>query len=289
MFQNPLILGVKSLKYNYETLALIVEYSESANEIKRKQEEIISKAKQIVGSIIKQGMSDDEKRKAIYDYLNDNTKYDDAALENAKKNNYKYTDPQFNDSFTTYGIMVKGIGVCGSYASTYKMLSDLSGIESIVVIGTLDGVGHAWNKVKIGNEWFNVDATNNQTNIGIPYFLYNSNDETARAQNTIENKEYWIDSEIHKFQSNNNAEDYYVKNQLEATSISDYKDKVETELKKEVKTVVLRLHFASNVSSEELVTPAADALKAVDESLLNTAQVSLMGNYAVLDPKPDQK
>lgn len=288
-FQNPLILDVKSLKYDYETLTLIVEYSESASEIKRKQEEIITKAKQIVGSIIKQGMSDDEKRKAIYDYLNDNTKYDDAALENAKKNNYKYTDPQFNDSFTTYGIMVKGIGVCGSYASTYKMLSDLSELESIVVVGTLDGVGHAWNKVKIGNEWFNVDATNNQTNMGIPYYLYNSNDETARNQNTIENKEYWIDSEIDKFQSNNNAEDYYVKNQLEATSISDYKDKVETELKKGVKTVVLRLQFASSVSSDDLVTPAADALKAVDESLLNTAQVYLWENYAILNPKPDQK
>lgn len=289
IYQNPLILGIERYQYNYKTLTLIVEYSESANEIKRKQEEIISKAKQIVGSIIKQGMSDEEKRKAIYDYLNDNTKYDNAALENAKKNNFTNTDPEFNDSFTTYGIMVKGIGVCGSYASTYKMLSDLSGLESIVVVGTLDGVGHAWNKVKIGNEWFNVDATNNQTNLGIPYYLYNSNDETARNQNTIENKEYWIDSEIDKFQSSNNAEDYYVKNQLEATSISDYKDKVETELKKGVKTVVLRLHFASSVSSDELVTPAADALKAVDESLLNTAQVYVWENYAILDPKPDQK
>lgn len=287
LYQNPLILGVERFEYNYETLTLTIGYNESASDIQKKQQEIISKSNEIVSSIVKQGMSDDEKRKAIYDYLNDNAKYDDAALENAEKNDFKKTDSQFNDSFTTYGIMVKGIGVCASYASTYKLLSDLAGLESIVVTGTASGVPHAWNKVKIGSEWLNVDATNNLTNSGIPYYLYNTNDETARNLNTIADKDYWIDSELDQFRGDSNSNDYYVQHQLEVSSISEYKTKTESELKKGEHQVTLR--FASPIKSDELMTATEEVLTQVDENLLGTAQLATLGSYAVLISKPDQK
>ncbi|MCG7377923.1 hypothetical protein MH215_13035 [Paenibacillus sp. ACRSA] len=287
MYQNPLILGVEGFEYNYGTLTLSIYYEESAADIQRKQSEIITKAKEVVASIIKQGMSDDEKRKAIYDYLNDNATYDNAALENAEQNNFKQVDAQFNDSFTTYGILVKGVGVCASYASVYKLLSDLSDLESIVVTGTSSGVPHAWNKVKIGDEWLHVDATNNLTNSGIPYFLYNANDETAQSQKTIADKDYWLDSELDLFKGESDANDYYVQNNLEVASISEYKTKAETELKKGETSVILR--FASPVNSDELMTAAGEALAAVDESLLNTAQLATLGSYAILESKPEQK
>lgn len=287
MYQNPLILGVEGFEYNYGTLTLSIHYNESASGIQKKQNEIIAKANEVVASIIKDGMNEDEKRKAIYDYLNDNAKYDDAALENAEQNNFKNVDPQFNDSFTTYGILVKGVGVCASYASVYKLLSDLSGLESIVVTGASSGVPHAWNKVKIGNEWFHVDATNNLTNSGIPYFLYNANDETAASQKTIADKDYWLDSELAMFDGESDANDYYVQNDLEVASINEYKTKAESELKKGENRVILR--FASPVDSDELMTAAGEALAAVDEALLNTAQLATLGSYAILDPKPEQK
>ncbi|WP_315794531.1 transglutaminase domain-containing protein [Paenibacillus sp. BIC5C1] len=287
MYQNPLILGVEGFEYNYGTLTLSIHYNESADVIQKKQSEIIAKANEVVASIIKDGMKDDEKRKAIYDYLNDNAKYDDAALENAEQNNFKNVDAQFNDSFTTYGILVKGVGVCASYASVYKLLSDLSGLESIVVTGASSGVPHAWNKVKIGNEWFHVDATNNLTNSGIPYFLYNANDETAASQKTIADKDYWLDAELALFNGESDANDYYVQNDLEVASISEYKTKAESELKNGENRVILR--FASPVDSDELMTAAGEALAAVDEALLNTAQLATLGSYAILEPNPDQK
>ncbi|WP_408894061.1 transglutaminase domain-containing protein [Paenibacillus taichungensis] len=287
MYQNPLILGVEGFEYNYGTLTLSIHYNESADVIQKKQSEIIAKANEVVASIIKDGMKDDEKRKAIYDYLNDNAKYDDAALENAEQNNFKNVDAQFNDSFTTYGILVKGVGVCASYASVYKLLSDLSGLESIVVTGASSGVPHAWNKVKIGNEWFHVDATNNLTNSGIPYFLYNANDETAESQKTIADKDYWLDAELALFNGESDANDYYVQNDLEVASISEYKTKAESELKNGENRVILR--FASPVDSDELMTAAGEALAAVDEALLNTAQLATLGSYAILEPNPDQK
>ncbi|MGC5776413.1 transglutaminase domain-containing protein [Paenibacillus pabuli] len=287
MYQNPLILGVEGFEYNYGTLTLSIHYNESADVIQKKQSEIIAKANEVVASIIKDGMKDDEKRKAIYDYLNDNAKYDDAALENAERNNFKNVDAQFNDSFTTYGILVKGVGVCASYASVYKLLSDLSGLESIVVTGASSGVPHAWNKVKIGNEWFHVDATNNLTNSGIPYFLYNANDETAASQKTIADKDYWLDSELALFNGESDANDYYVQNDLEVASISEYKTKAESELKNGENRVILR--FASPVDSDELMTAAGEALAAVDEALLGTAQLATLGSYAILDSNPEQK
>ncbi len=287
MYQNPLILGVEGFEYNYGTLTLSIHYKESAADIQRKQNEIIAKGKEVVASIIKQGMSDDEKRKAIYDYLNDNAKYDDAALENAEQNNFKNVDAQFNDSFTTYGILVKGVGVCASYASVYKLLSDLSGLESIVVTGTSSGVPHAWNKVKIGNEWLHVDATNNLTNSGIPYFLYNANDETAVSQKTVADKDYWLDSELNQFKGDSDANDYYVQNDLEVDSISEYKSKAETHLKKGETSVILR--FASPVDSDELMTAAGEALTAVNEALLDNAQLATLGSYVLLETKSEQK
>nr|WP_154985226.1 transglutaminase domain-containing protein [Paenibacillus xylanexedens] len=287
MYQNPLILGVEGFEYNYGTLTLSIHYNETAADIQKKQNEIIAKGKDVVASIIKQGMSDDEKRKAIYDYLNDNAKYDDAALENAEQNNFKHVDAQFNDSFTTYGILVKGVGVCASYASVYKLLSDLSSLESIVVTGTSSGVPHAWNKVKIGNEWLNVDATNNLTNSGIPYFLYNANDETAASQKTVADKDYWLDSELGLFKGESDANDYYVQNDLEVDSISEYKSKAETHLKKGETSVILR--FASPVDSDELMTAAGEALTAVNEALLDNAQLATLGSYVLLETKSEQK
>ncbi|MGF6356210.1 hypothetical protein ABIE27_004127 [Paenibacillus sp. 4624] len=287
MYQNPLILGVEGFEYNYGTLTLSIHYNETAADIQKKQNEIIAKAQEVVASIIKQGMSDDEKRKVIYDYLNDNAKYDDAALKNAEQNNFKHVDAQFNDSFTTYGILVKGVGVCASYASVYKLLSDLSGLESIVVTGASSGVPHAWNKVKIGNEWLNVDATNNLTNSGIPYFLYNANDETAASQKTIADKDYWIDSELGLFKGESDANDYYVQNGLEVDSINDYKSKTETHLKKGEASVVLR--FASPVDFDELLNATTEAVTAVNEALLDNAELATLGSYVLLETKSEQK
>ena len=89
------------------------------------------------------------------------------------------------------------------------------------------------------------------------------------------------------FNGESDANDYYVQNGLEVASINEYKTKAESELKKGENRVILR--FASPVDSDELMTAAGEALAAVDEALLNTAQLATLGSYAILDPKPEQK
>lgn len=226
IYQNPLILDVKSYGYDYRSLTLHINYSDSKSNIKKKQEEIIAEATRLVKWIIKDGASEDDKRKAIYDYLNDHTRYDDAALANVEQYGFKKFDARFNDSFNTYGILVKKIGVCASYASAYKLLSDLAGLESIVITGTLDNVPHTWNKVKINNEWLNVDPTNNETNSGIPYWLFDSNDETAQDMQFVINDKYWIDYDMKQFAGKTNSHDYYISHGLQMDSMEQFHDKL---------------------------------------------------------------
>lgn len=280
-YQNPLILGLKRYGYDYETLTLYVEYDFSEEEIRQRQTEIVAEAKKIVASTIQSNMTDDEKRLAIYDYLNDNTKYDDAALESAEANDFKEIDPKFNDSFNTYGIMVNKVGVCASYASVYKMLSDLSGLESVVVTGDLDGVPHAWNKVRIGNEWVHVDATNNETNSGIPYLLYNSNDSTATALNFTVGEEFWLDSEISQFDSKDNSMDYYVAKGLEVNSADELGTKIAELLKQGESIITLRM--GAKITDDSMQEAIVEAFHEVDESKLENAMIRGLGTYITIE------
>ena len=120
------------------------------------------KVEEIVGGIISDGMTDSEKCHAINSYLCDNSYYDNDALENAEKYSFTQVDESFYDSFTAYGILIDGVGVCASYSAAFKLLADAAGLDSIVVTGYLDGsVPHAWNKVKLEENWYIVDSTNN--------------------------------------------------------------------------------------------------------------------------------
>lgn len=65
-YQNPYILGVCSFSYDYKNFNLKIEYSYDKSEMKKMQKELVEKSSKIIDDIIKDGMSDDEKRLAIY-------------------------------------------------------------------------------------------------------------------------------------------------------------------------------------------------------------------------------
>lgn len=280
MYQNPLVIGLKGWGYDYRTLTLTLKYEESADDIKRKQTEVLAEANKIVAEIVKPDMSAEQKYKVIYDYLNDNTKYDDAALANAEANDFRNIDPAFNDSFTTYGIMVKKVGVCASYASVYKMLSDLTGLETIVVTGNMDGVPHAWNKVKLANGWVHVDSTNNATNSGIPYLLFYSSDEIAESLNFKLSKEFWTDSELSNFVSTDGSKDYYVANGLEAKSSSEFGSALSGQVEAGSTHIVIRL--GAKIDTSDLMEAARKALNGLPESKREKATMGSLSNYVVV-------
>ena len=75
---------------------------------------------------------------------------------------YNYTPNHISGSddyleYSAYGMLTRGYAVCEGYAWLYSILMNREGIETHVVCSV--ALGHAWNMVHIGEEWFHVDVT----------------------------------------------------------------------------------------------------------------------------------
>lgn len=207
-YQNPLILGVQGYRINRKQMEIYVSYDEDNKVQARKQKEIQEKLEEVIGQIVTADMSDEEIELAINQYLCDTITYDFDALDNAEENDFMYVDESFNDSFTAYGALIDGKCVCSGYAAAFKLLSETAGLESIVVTGILDGgLSHAWNKIKLDDEWQIVDVTNNDTDyisnalLNLPNF--------AGERILVEDKGFMMDKKIDDYQGNSENCEYY--------------------------------------------------------------------------------
>lgn len=207
-YQNPLILGAKGYRMNKTGTAMRVVYDEDAVTTAAKQAEIQNVISSIIASIITEDMTELEKELAINQYLCDNIVYDEDALANAEKNDFKYVDDEFIDSFTAYGALINGKCVCAGYAAAFKLLAQEAGLEAVVVTGFLEGsLSHAWNKVKIDGEWQILDVTNNDNE-----YLFNALlnlPDYAGDRVLVEDKDYVLDKALDKYDSVQENNEYY--------------------------------------------------------------------------------
>lgn len=61
---------------------------------------------------------------------------------------------------SAYGVLVKGYGQCEGYAAAYAALCDKANIPNYMVVGKNEnGESHAWNKILLDGNWYNVDCT----------------------------------------------------------------------------------------------------------------------------------
>ncbi len=129
--------SIKGLPGNY-TFTLQVKYRES----KEQTQYVKSQAKAIIGSIVKSGMDDHEKVKAIHDYVVKHVSYDTSY-----------------QAYTAYEALANRSAVCQGYTLlTYELLKE-AGIQNHIVTGTGNGQAHAWNLVNIENKWYHLDTT----------------------------------------------------------------------------------------------------------------------------------
>ena len=96
------------------------------------------------------GQSDYEKMRIVHDYLIDNIEYDTTLLE--------------NNIYDIYGALVLKKCVCEGYAKAFQYIIDGLGIDNVITIGTgtnskNETENHAWNYVKLDNNWYAVDVT----------------------------------------------------------------------------------------------------------------------------------
>lgn len=152
-------------------------YTEVDNKVKRYPK--FTSAQKLATKIDKDFTSDSDKIRATFIWLTENIRYDlkefynpttksvafsykNEAEKRAKLQQIK--DDIVNETFT------KRKSVCEGYAQSFKKVCDLLQIEAIIIkgyarnssneIGLIPSVSnHAWNAVKVNNEWQLIDAT----------------------------------------------------------------------------------------------------------------------------------
>lgn len=254
-YQNPYVLGVVSYRYDYATLTLCVEYCYDDSELEQKQSEILNSANEIIKQTITDEMSAEDKCRAFYDYFNNNTTYDDAAVEAAEKSNFKKGGgwKEHEDAFNAHGVLADKKGVCQSYALSYKLLCSMSGVESRVITGYLNGdLPHAWNSVKLDDKWYQTDCTNNSTNCGIPFFLYEAGEDDLAMTGYTEDKLYDLDTAVGTFSVPNSEREYYSANGLCANSADEFKAVLGRCLDNSDKTIAIRIS-GDGLSKDDVV------------------------------------
>lgn len=139
----------------YYNKDIVTAYLENKPELLADDKDIaiLNRVTEIIDECITEDMTDIEKEKAIHDYICKHMDYDRQGLGAA----VTHTE----DSDNPYGMLVKGVGICTGYASTFKLFMDCLCIDCMVVEGMAYAYtdDHAWNKVKLGVTWYNVDVT----------------------------------------------------------------------------------------------------------------------------------
>ena len=134
----------------YDDTAVVEAYKsgDSSSLTNEKDKFILEAASKAIKDIIKDGMSDYEKEKAVYDYVFSQSHYDEgnlAAIPHTEDN-----------SHTPYGVLHDHVAICVGNATTFKLFMDMLGIECKVIHSTEQGE-HAWDLVKIEDGWYHVD------------------------------------------------------------------------------------------------------------------------------------
>lgn len=184
VYENPQIMYYNGAEYRFGKLTIY--YSKSKKEIKEHQKAIKEVRDNLIINHISGEMTDYEKVLAVHDYIINNSRYDTRLMEG------KSLPPE---SYTSYGILKLGVGVCEGYAKAMKYLLDGLGIESMIVIGHSKGENHAWNLVKLDNEYYHIDPTWDDpvTEDGrdiIRYNFFNLNDDEISKTHSWNRENY---------------------------------------------------------------------------------------------------
>ena len=197
----------------------------------RKQtEELRERCQQEVGIILSR-LKEDKGVNGIAKHLHDilirNIKYE-------KQNNYEV--------HTIIGPLLKRKCVCDGFSKLYKLILDELGIENYLIYGkgfvhTLsDSEEHAWNLVKIDNDFYHVDVTYDATLSMLDYIRY---DYFLIDDTLISMDHYWNRSIIPN--ANNNKFFIYNQDKYVVSSRAELGQKIYERIRENCYDFVLKL------------------------------------------------
>ena len=135
--------------------------------LSQKDKETLEMASAVLEEIITEDMTPYEKEMAIYQWMTTQLTYDTGILQVIPQTSEDCDNP--------YGVLKYHNAVCVGYATTFRLFMQMMDIECMVVHNNEQY--HAWNLVKLDDEWYHVDIYSDQG--AASYANFNMNDEMA--------------------------------------------------------------------------------------------------------------
>ena len=181
----PVYNSFQNIETEFDTLGkvdIIIRHSYTKKQIT----ELEDKVNTILNSTIKDTMTNEDKIKAIHDYIINNTKYDKDRSDNTVK---------LYNSDTAYGALIEHYAICGGYSDSMKLFLDKLGIENYKI----SSENHIWNLVKLNNEWFHLDLTWDDpvTNTGEDVLEYDYFLITTEELQKLDTDQHFYDKSIY--------------------------------------------------------------------------------------------
>lgn len=175
LYDNPELFWLKSYLYytfegEEEVISIVLKYYEDIEELdimKQKLNDVVDKVVNEANNI----STAIEKEKYVHDYL-------------AKKIQY---DMDMKEDQRSYGALVYDKAVCSGYAKAFQLIMRKLNIPTFYVNGDITKDGdlgpHAWNIIKLDEDYYNVDLTWNDRDKDntIVYKYFNISDEEINS------------------------------------------------------------------------------------------------------------
>ena len=137
----------------YDTSAILAAWETGGpGRLSEDDRAIYDAARAVLEEVLHEWMGSFETEAALYDWVVQNIDYGWSRAD--------VLGGTPREAYTPYGGLVDRMAVCLGYASSFQLLMEMAGMECITVVGASHAstVDHAWNMVRLGGEWYCVDA-----------------------------------------------------------------------------------------------------------------------------------
>ena len=141
---DALIYGFAGCRLSYSNAGYI-QYTMSYHSDAEQEAKLTAAVAEAMTTLQLNGLSEAKKITKIHDYICNHVDYA-----------YNSTEEQI---YTAYGALCTGKAVCQGYAVLFYRLCKEAGLSVRIISGTGNGGPHAWNIVRIGSKYYNVDCT----------------------------------------------------------------------------------------------------------------------------------
>lgn len=142
---DALIYGFGGCQLSYNSKAGYIQYTMLYHSDAEQEAKLTAAVAEAMTTLQLNGLSEAKKITKIHDYICNHVDYA-----------YNSTEEQI---YTAYGALCTGKAVCQGYAVLFYRMCKEAGLSVRIISGTGNGGPHAWNIVRLGSKYYNVDCT----------------------------------------------------------------------------------------------------------------------------------